>query len=251
MRGKQNSKQIAQLTQWVKHTCDIFPTILDAAEATAKHLRSLALWLQGKCALLRIFHFRNHHDAARCKTTRMLFQQIDISPIQYTFKRFKADSSVYIRLSLDRKYAAFKYIGQPNMQFREACRNCKHEQVQDNKLVRAELAIRWWHKRNSYHLYIPITLRQSIPADQLEAVEATFIQNTHPCVAPLLRKSLRYRQGDSKVTGFSSIWAKICRRRLPPSVKDIYRCSLFASQTKTWSMLCDLTANTKRRFNGM
>ena len=97
---------------------------------------------------------------------------------------------------------------------------------------------------------MPITIQHSIAQEQLEAVEATYTQQlqpklNHPHIAPHMRRSLRFihRQGHSKATGFRSIWAKIRRKRLPPRT--------FTSQVGTWSLLCDLSSNTKRRFEGI
>ena len=110
MQGKHNRKQIAQMTKWVKHTCDIFPQFLMRRKP---HPNTCTPSLCGykANALAENFHLQNHHDAAQFKTTRILLQKIDISPLQSTFKHFNADSTVYICLSLDRKYAAFNYIG--------------------------------------------------------------------------------------------------------------------------------------------
>ena len=124
--------------------------------------------------------------------------------------------------------------------------------------MHAELAIRWWVKNNNYHRFVPITIQHSIAEEQLEAVEATYIQQlqpklNHPRIAPHMRRSLRFihRQGQSQATGFRSIWAKIRRKRLPPRMQDIHNCHTFTSQVGTWSLLCDLSSNTKRRFDGI
>ena len=165
-----------------------------------------------------------------------------------------------MRFTLDRQLSKFRYIGcsQHNLQHREACRNRKHKQVQEHKIVHAELAIRWWAKHNNYHRFVPITVHHSIAPEQLEAVEATYIQQlqpklNHPHIAPHIRKSLRFihKQGHSKATGFRSIWAKVRRKRLPPRMQDIYQCHTFTSQVSTWSLLCDLSSNTRRRFEGV
>ena len=209
---------------------------------------------------IRIFHLHSHHDSAQMKATRKLLHRLGISPKAYTFAHHNANSIVYMRFTLDRQFSKFRYIGcsQHNLQHREACRNRKHKQVQEHKIAHAELAIRWWVKNNNYHRFVPITIQHSIAQEQLEAVEATYIQQlqpklNHPHIAPRMRRSLRFihRQGQSKATGFRSIWAKIRRRRLPPRMQDIHNCHTFTSQVGAWSLLCDLSSNTKRRFEGI
>ena len=127
-----------------------------------------------------------------------------------------------------------------------------------NSGVPSALAVRWWVKNNNYHQFVPITIQHSIAQEQLEAVEATYIQRpqpklNHPHIAPHMRRSLRFihRQGHSKATGFRSIWAKIRRKRLPPRMQDIHNCHTFTSQVGTWPLLCDLSSNTKRRFESI
>ena len=192
-------------------------------------MRNIALWQQARVTLIRIFHLRSHHDNAQMQATRKLLQRLGISPETYTFAHHNANSIVYMRLTLDRQFSKFRYIG------------CT-----------------WWAKNNNYHRFVPITIQRSIAPEQLEAVEATYIQQlqpklNHPHIAPHMRKSLRFihKQGHSKATGFRSIWAKVRRKRLPPRMQDIYQCHTFTSQVSTWSLLCDLSSNTRRRFEGI
>ena len=204
-------KEAARWTQWIQQTCAIFPVITDAAEGASKYMHNIALWQQARVTLIRIFHLHSHHDSAQMKATRKLLHRLGISPKGYTFAHHNANSIVYMRFTLDRQFSKFRYIGcsQHNLQHRETCRNRKHKQVQEHKIVHAELAIRWWVKNNNYHRFVPITLQHSIAQEQLEAVEVTYIQQlqpklNHPRIAPHMRRSLRFihRQGQSKATGF-------------------------------------------------
>ena len=256
------SKEAQRWTQWVQQACAIFPYIVDNAESTSKHLHlhNIALWQQARITLIRVFHLHSHHDASQMGATRHQLQRLGISPKVYTFQHHNATSIVYIRLTLSRGFSKFRYIGcsHHNLQHREASRNRKFKQVQENKIVHAELAIRWWAKHNNYQQYVPITIQHSIAEDKLDAAEITLIQRlqpklNHPFIAPHMRRSLRYihRQGKSKATGFCSIWAKVRRNRLPHRMQDIHKCHTFTSQLNTWTILCDLSSNTRRRFEGI
>ena len=246
-------KQAAQWTQWVQQTCDIVPIITDAAEATSKHLHNIALWQQARVTLIQVFHLHSHHDNTQMRATRTLLHRLGISPKTYTFEHHNANSIVYIRLTLDRKFAKFKYIGcsRHNLQHREASRNRKYSRSKNAKLRTRNWLSDGGFKNNNYHRFAPVTIQHSLAEEQLEAVEATYIQQlqpklNHPHIAPHTRKSLRYihRQGKSKATGFRSIWAKIRRKMLPPKMRDIYGRSTFTSQVDTWTLLCDLSTNT-------
>ena len=146
------------------------------------------------CSLTN-FQFHSYHDGAQLKATRILLTRLGLSPQRHMLQHFHASSVVYIRLSMDRRFFAVRYIGRAaqNMQSHEASRNRKHRQAQDNKLVHAELAIRWWHKHNNYHLFILFTVQHSIPPEQLEAVEATPVQNAQAQSPP-------HRTVDEEVT---------------------------------------------------
>ena len=253
-------KEAERWIQWTQQTCAVFPVITDIAEATSKHMHNIALWQQARVTLIQIFHLHSHHDSTQMRAIRNLLHRLGISPKAYTFAHHNANSIVYLRFTLDRQFSKFKYIGcsQHNLRHGEASRNRKHKQVQEHKIVHAELAIRWRAKNNNYHRFVPITIQHSIAEEQLEAVETAYKQQlqpklNHPYIAPYMRRSLRliHRQGRSKATGFRSIWAKIRRKMLPPKMQDIYSCHTFTSQVDTWTLLCDLSSNTKRRFDGI
>ena len=60
---------------------------------------------------------------------------------------------------------------------RESTRNRKYKQIQEHKIVQAELSLRWWHKHKCYQQFAPIVLQVNIPLHELEATENTMIQH--------------------------------------------------------------------------
>ena len=145
-------------------------------------MHNIALWQQARVTLIRIFHLHSHHDSAQMQATRKLLQQLGISPKTYTFARHNADSVVYMRFTLHRQFSQIQiHWLQPTQPATQgSLPQSQHKQVQEHKIVHAELAIRWWAKNNNYQRFVPITIQHSIAPEQLEAVEATYIQQLQP-----------------------------------------------------------------------
>ena len=59
------------------------------------------------CSEFLLFH--SHRDRAQFKASRTLLARLDLSPQQYTFQRYNANSIVYIRLSVDKRFSAFRH----------------------------------------------------------------------------------------------------------------------------------------------
>ena len=97
----------------------------------------------------------------------------------YTLARFRQTQVVYCRVSTSQHLQRFVYIGSTSsmMTKRESTRNRKYKQIQEHKIVQAELSLRWWHKHKCYQQFTPIVLQTNIPLHELEATENTMIQH--------------------------------------------------------------------------
>jgi len=101
---------------------------------------------------------------------------------------------------------------------RESTRNRKLKQVQQRKIVQAELSLRWWHKHKCYHHYTPIVLQANIPPQQLEATENTLIQHHHaklnyPYITSHMKGAFSgfSKAANNRRNGAASLWAKLRR----------------------------------------
>ena len=145
------------------------------------------------------------------------------------------------------------------MQTRESNRNRKFRQLQTDAIIDAELSLRWWRKHNNYHQYIPLVIQHNIPSHHLEAQEHTFIQHfqpklNFPHIAPHMKQAFRGISQPARNTmplrsGLMSIWAKLRRKHLPPTLQPLHKSPTFQRQSQVWQTICNLASNTKRRFD--
>ena len=135
-------------------------------EQTSHELHQIVLWLQGISRLLRV-HLQR------------LFHHSQVTHHSYTLARFRQTQVVYCRVSTSQHLQRFVYIGSTSsmMTKRESTRNRKYKQIQEHKIVQAELSLRWWHKHKCYQQFTPIVLQTNIPLHELEATENTMIQH--------------------------------------------------------------------------
>ena len=144
------------------------------------------------------------------------------------------------------------------MQNRESNRNRKLRQITKDAIVDAELSLRRWRQHHKYHHFIPIVIQHNVPHDYLEAQEQTFIQHfqpklNYPHIAPHMKRAFRgitqpARNKIQQRAGITSIWNKLRRRHLPPTLRPLHKSRTFQHQTQVWHTICNLASNTKRRF---
>ena len=200
-------------------------------QKTSRHLHAMALWLQGRTLLLTVCNFHHGKHAQHFSSLQHLFRRVNLTPERYTFQFFDTPNICYVRVTAAQLCKAFVCVGcsHNSLTNREASRNREFAQVDRQAIVQAELALRWWHKHNNYHQYIPITIEHSIPPHRLEAREATYIQQLQPRPNHLyIHKHMKgavthfHRQRQQHHhTVFLSIWSKIvgntCRPDYDPS----------------------------------
>ena len=167
---------------------------------------------------------------------------------------------MYARVTTSQKHHRFIYIGctRNNMQTRESNRNRKFRQLQKDAIVDAELSLCWWRKHHNYHQYTPLVIQHNIPSQHLEAQEHPFIQHfqpklNFPHIAPHMKQAFRGISQPARNTipsrsGLMSIWAKLRRKHLPPATQPLHKSPTFQRQSQVWQTICNLAANTKRRF---
>ena len=132
-----------------------------------KHIkhRSLLLWGQGLIHLVQIFYLSSPCFVVTCWKTKL--RRARCFPSTYTFPRFCEKSVVYLKLPFTLTNAhshavssSFSYVGATSISLnkREANRVAKLRQVRSAKLMKTELAIRWWHQKKNYFLFSSLVL---------------------------------------------------------------------------------------------
>ena len=144
------------------------------------------------------------------------------------------------------------------MQSRESNRNRKFRQITKDAIVDMELSLRWWRQLHNYPKFVPLVIQYNVPHDHLEAQEQTFIQHfqpklNYPHIAPHIKRAFRgitqpARNKIQQRAGITSIWSKLRRRHLPPTLRPLDKSRTFQRQTQVWHTICNLASNTKRRF---
>ena len=130
---------------------------------------------------------------------------------------------------------------------RESTRNRKYKQIQEHKIVQAELSLRWWHKHKCYQQFTPIVLQTNIPLHELEATENTMIQHhqaklNFPYITSYMKGAFSgfTKAANNKHNG-TALWAKLRQ------VRCTTRYGLFQTRL-TVSHLCTNIASASTPF---
>ena len=130
---------------------------------------------------------------------------------------------------------------------RESTRNRKYKQIQERKIVQAELSLRWWHKHKCYQQFTPIVLQTNIPLHELEATENTMIQHhqaklNFPYITSYMKGAFSgfTKAANNKHNG-TALWAKLRQ------VRCTTRYGLFQTRL-TVSHLCTNIASASTPF---
>ena len=243
-----NFAYVQQATRLIASARTILFAVAPVAEHTCRHLYALNLWLQGRCLLLQVTQYHNKSSSQRYAHLQHLLRQLHLTPSKYTFTFFNSTGVCYVRVTTSQMYKAFSYVGcsTGTLTTRESNRNRKFQQLQNQAIVHAELALRWWKKHNNYHQYVPLTIQHSIPTPDLQTVEATYIQQLQPRLnytyihRHLKSKLSHFHQQKQAVTktGFASIWCKIRRKHLPQLLRSITHAPCFRNQRTAWQTAC-------------
>ena len=121
------------------------------------------------------FQTRSH---TLCKSTTTFPPFPSYTP-QLHPSKISTDTGGLLSVSTSQHLQRFVHIGSTSstMTKRESTRNRKYKQIQERKIVQAELSLRWWHKHKCYQQFTPIVLQTNIPLHELEATENTMIQH--------------------------------------------------------------------------
>ena len=139
---------------------------------------------------------------------------------------------------------------------REHSRYRKFLQVQQNKFVLAEVALRFWCRFDNFWMWsvFPIYTNKS----NFWALEQALIQLWQPRLnTPFIYQFFNGRKGliartkfsDSRQFGAFSLWRKLCWRSTPHHVRHALHSPLFHRRVQLWEIIQDLGSNSVRRFH--
>ena len=141
--------------------------------------RSQLLWIQARIQVYRLLHL--YPDNAHTQQWRARLLSLNILPATYTWQFYQHAHAVYIKLP-DTTHLLYFYVGSTGASTagRERTRRAKFLQVCQNKLVSAELALRWWKLHDNYYNYSTIAIIHANSSVQALVKEHQLIQLWQP-----------------------------------------------------------------------
>ena len=137
----------------------------------------------------------------------------------------------------------------------EHTRFCKFLQVQQNKFVLAEVALRFWNKFDHFWMWsiLPLYTGQC----NFWALEQALIQLWQPRLnTPFIYHFFSCRKGlivqrpysSSRQFGTFSLWGKLGWASTPKRVRETFFGKKFHDRTHLWEVIQHLSSNSPRQF---
>ena len=171
---------------------------------------------------------------------------------------FKHPQAVYIRFSHIANFQPKFYVGSTSsfVLDREHSRYRKFLQVQQNKFVLAEVALRFWCRFDNFWMWsvFPIYTNKS----NFWALEQALIQLWQPRLnTPFIYQFFNCRKGlisrtkfsNSRQFGAFSLWRKLRWQSTPQHLRRALHSPLFHRRVQLWEIIQDLGSNSVRRFH--
>ena len=172
-------------------------------------------------------------------------------------KPFFQSQSVYIRFTHIMNMQPKFYVGSAmhHTLDREYNRSRKYLQLNNERLVQAELALRYWQEYDNLYIWAPIPIYTE-RADY-RRLELALIQEWQPRLNyPFICQFFQPRKGILKKPalntnaqfGLATLWRRAKRKFTPQLVKDILASDRFQNRLELWTIIHALGSNTKARF---
>ena len=258
--GTRVFKQLQQVVDWAQFLSVHVPAISN---------KDVLLWLVGLVHLVFLFH--RARPAAATTQLRDRLREKGVVPELYTFSRFEQPCAVYIKLKFPKlnqagfpeisKDTSFCYVGSTNLTVarREYNRVAKLKQLQQLKLPKTEIAIRYWHDKQNYELFSILLLSQHKEYIDAWAEEHCLIQRwqpklNYPFVAKELVKKAHglvpARQQPHLQKPPDSIAKQLfkkIRRRLQGQKRHLV--NTLPKQAQFWKLLYAISSDTKQEYD--
>jgi hypothetical protein len=171
---------------------------------------------------------------------------------------FKHSNAVYVRFSHIANFQPKFYLGSTSSFAldREHSRYRKFLQVQQNKFVLAEVALRFWCRYDNFWMWsvLPTYTKKS----NFWALEQALIQLWQPQLnTPFIYQFFNWPKRtyySNQVFQFPSIWnlffmAKLRWKSTPQQVRRALHSPIFCRRVQLWEIIQDLGSNSIKRFH--
>ena len=172
-------------------------------------------------------------------------------------KPFFQSQSVYIRFTHIVNMQPKFYIGSAmhHTLDREYSRSRKYLQLTNERLVQAELALRYWREHDNLYIWAPIPIYTE-RADY-RSLEMAIIQEWQPRLNyPFICHFFHPKKGILKKPalntnaqfGLATLWRRAKHKFTPKLVRQILTSERFQNQLELWTIIHALGSNTRARF---
>ena len=170
---------------------------------------------------------------------------------------FFQSHSVYIRFTHISNLQPKFYIGSAihHTLDREYSRARKFSQLTNERLVHAELALRYWREQDNLFAWTPIPIFTERP--DYRSLEMSLIQEWQPRLNyPFICQIFHPKKGlltrpplkSSAQFGTATLWRRAKHKFTPKIIKDILNSDRFQNRLELWTIIHALGSNTKARF---
>ena len=170
---------------------------------------------------------------------------------------FHTEQAVYLRFSHVANFQPKFYIGSTSSTIldREHTRFRKFIQVQQNKFVLAEVALRFWNRFDNFWMWSIFPLFTDNP--NFWALEQALIQLWQPRLnTPFIYQFFNCRKGlivqrpfsSTRQFGTFSLWRKLRWASTPQRVRATFYSKRFFDRTLLWEVIQHLGSNSLKRF---
>jgi len=169
---------------------------------------------------------------------------------------FKHSQAVYVRFCHIANFQPKFYLGSTSsfVLDREHSRYRKFLQVQQNKFVLAEVALRFWCRYDNFWMWSVFT----IYTKNFWALKQALIQLWQPRLnTPFIYQFFNCRKGliprakfsNSRQFRLYSLWRKLRWKSTPARVRRALHSSIFGRRVQLWEIIQDLGSNSVKRFH--
>ena len=186
-----------------------------------------------------------------------LFRFSSLEQLTSLIQSFHTNQAVYIRFSHITNFQPKFYIGSTSSTVldREHTRFRKFIQVQQNKFVLAEVALRFWNRFDNFWMWSILPLFTDNP--NFWALEQALIQVWQPRLnTPFIYQFFNCKKGlivqrpfcSSRQFGTFSLWRKLRWASTPQRIRATLYSKRFHDRTALWEVIQHLGSNSLKRF---
>ena len=186
-----------------------------------------------------------------------LFRFSSFEQLTSLIQSFHTEQAVYIRFSHIANFQPKFYIGSTSSTVldREHTRFRKFIQVQQNKFVLAEVALRFWNRFDNFWMWSILPMFTDNP--NFWALEQAVIQLWQPRLnTPFIYQFFNCRKGlivqrpfsSTRQFGTFSLWRKLRWASTPQRVRATFYSKRFHDRTALWEVIQHLGSNSLKRF---